>query len=275
MTTFKKCLSLILLLSCIFAFTCSSCSKEEKAETAYFDWFGVRLDLGDSDIILDITNTATGLVMKNPTFEEIICEYESEGTSYAVLRVKCVGDIRKRVYESAEHFAFHYASFDFEQRLIKTYTDFPAEVLEVLEGDTSVASIGNVIDIDLLGFSIEHNYIYSMILGQELEDIYRTEPKEKVGLYLCMPEGIKCTIPRIGYEYVVLVRYSPELNVYTVSMDNSACELSSPKDQIKFKQKFRVSNKIHDIYNSTKLTDEEKMPDVYWEILERYNIKIK
>jgi len=269
----KKCLSIFLLIVCVFIL--SSCAKQVKADTAYVDWFGVRLDLKDENIIFNVVNSATAFSPKKSTLSQFISNYESNGKMYAVLRVKCVGDIRQRVYESAEHFACHYPSLNFENLSRKIYMDFPAEVLEVLEGDSSIVSVGTTIAIDMLEFRIEHSYYNAMITGGDFRDIYNTEYEGNVGISLLVPHGIDCTIPRIGYEYIVLVRYSAEENVYWTRMDLCACELTFPKDQVSFKKTFRLEEGLENKYLSDEKTDEEKMPDIYWEILERYDIKIK
>ena len=58
-------------------------------------------------------------------------------------------------------------------------------------------------------------------------------------------------------------------------MLRNACELSTPKDYVAFKKKLPLQAGKKNPYLQEKKTNEEKMPDVYWEILERYNIKIK
>lgn len=264
----KKIVVLLLSLSIVFTFV--SCSKRE---SAYIEYDGDRYGLYGENSIDFIFNSWELVYYIPEPFEKTLEYWEKSGNTFAVLKLKCTGDMTKAVYTSEEHFNFSGWGTDYENQFERIYVNFKAEVLEILEGD-NIASVGDEITIDLTGFKIgtetfkKNNDQNEDTIGDEAEE-------EQTLLIMGAPGGINCTFPRMGYEYVVLVGYDPDLKVYEADMLRNACELSTPKDYVAFKKKLPMQAGKKNPYLQDKKTNEEKMPDVYWEILERYNIKVK
>jgi hypothetical protein len=268
----KKLIALILIImTLLFVTSCEQ--KEEKAQTAYFNFFGTRYDLCDRTDFAGCSSAYGRLGVDEivaRTFSEE-ADFVKDNESYVIVRLKCTGDMTQRIYDK-EHYdsekMHEYDSFSsFES--IKLYTETPFAVLDILEGNENLLKVGDSIFV--------HTYLmymdYAMYESHEKwkNYDYSSEEISKPVFELWCPDGRVSVLPRVGYEYVLILKYNEQCGSFTSTLrKNQGCELSSTKDYAEFIT--RLSG-VDSIPEDIKYDD--CLPDAYWEILERYNIEIE
>ena len=262
----KRLISLIFItITLLFITSCEK--KEEKATTAYFDFFGTRFDLQDRESLSEILSGSLTMDYGAQTFDQRIDELEEKEAAYVVCRLKCIGDLKQKV---ATEGPLYEATKDHGE-LQALYTEISFEVVEVLEGDRNLVAAGETVNIQIFRMKLYtatqgswllwYNHLYTES-GEDVAEDY-------LSLKLVCDGGLRAVIPRINYEYVLIMNYDEETETFNTSLNRFACELSTPEDYKTYKDNFLLpeERKNSDPKNA--------VPDVYWEILERYNIKVK
>lgn len=261
MATMKRIFSVFLIF--IILISVPSCNKtEEQAEqikkslTVYVDWFGVTID------VKELKKEISPNVLWNgpPTsFEEKLKSMNEANTEYAIVMVKCVGDWKQRAFEDDAHREQHkpYAT----AYLSPLYIEIPYEIIGVLEGDFQTVESGEIISVEYPGL-----YVRSPGMFTPAEE---WKNNSSVGIKY---DGIaqEFIYPRNGYEYIIILHYNTDTGCYYSSSAAAECELSSLEDLLEYYKSFY---KITE--NSKVPTEDDYIPANYYEILERYNIKVK
>lgn len=259
----KKLIAFILIImSLLFVTSCEK--KEDKATTVYFDFFGSRFDLQDRTLISEIRIADLGIENSGRSFSEYLEELKEDKETYVVCRLKCVGDLKQKVDmtktppEGSQYKAL--------------YTEIPFEVTEIYEGECNLLTVGETVKV-----KVKDMYLYTSLYHgwwETYQIIYEATGEEKatesLQLKLYCRKGIESILPRINYEYVLVLIYDKETDMFSALLNHHACELSTPVDYITFKDNFSLTEEWR-----KKQSIEERMPRAYYEILERYNIKVK
>jgi len=263
----KKILSLMLII--VTAFCLTSCGSGNKKYGVYYELNGEVIDI--SDIKKYGTTVYNSWLMTDysvVTFDEKIEDLKEKGLPYFVAKVEWAGAYKNVLLtdiDKNEENAAHYKHLSTSESKFSTeppyqvvellFSEIPIKIIEILEGDSSLAEKDQVITL-------------------ELNDIFLEEKED--GLHFYLPSDFNNVILREGYEYIMLIQYYPETGCYVSTLHMYACELSTPKDQIDFKCSFNAGEYTgyKERCESGYYSDEELMLDVYWEILERYNIKV-
>jgi len=239
-------------------------NSDIKSDTAYFNFFGSRFDLSDSNFITEYRDSyETAYRIDYSTFKEYIDSLKKSSTSeeltYIVARVKCKGDLTQK--------------FDGDYLLDPSiygggcfYTEIPFEVVQVLEvirGDEtllnpkeniSVRINGMFLDSAVFNGSWKTDYKFALLWPDKAS-------MPDMGFKFYCDAAKKSQFPRTDYEYVLVLRYSHKDMEFTTTLRRYCCELSTLEDYAAFKATFGVT-----------ITERH---DIYYEILDRYNIKIK
>lgn len=262
----KKIAALILIIiTLLFVTACEK--KEEKATTVYFDFFGTRFDLQDRKALSEILNGSLTMDYGAQTFDQRIEELEEKEAAYVVCRLKCISDLKQKVategplYEATKN----------RGELQALYTEISFEVVEVLEGERDLVAAGETVNVQIFRMKL-HTATYGSWLSWY--ERLNTESGENVAedylsLKFVCDGGLRAVLPRKNYEYVLILNYDEEIEAFNASLNRFACELSTPEDYKTYKDNFLLPEE-------RKNSDPKKaVPDVYWEILERYNIEIE
>jgi hypothetical protein len=261
----KKLIALILIImTLLFVTSCEK--KEEKATTVYFDFFGSRFDLQDRSIISEIRIRDLGSEgRRGMTFDKYIKKLEEDGENYVICRMKCIGDLRQEV-------DVHMEDGIGVGPLQRLYTEIPFEVVEILEGSQNL-----VTEKESLNIGVRNMFLYSRLFQAWYDeykitlDIYGYDAaRDNLSFVFACDNGLDSLLPRIGYEYVLVLIYDEETDRFFTKLNHHSCELSTPEDYISFKDNFLSPEE-----RTNDQTPEERMSLQYWEILERYNIKVK
>jgi len=263
----KKILSLMLII--VTAFCLTSCGSGNKKYGVYYELNGEVIDI--SDIKKYGTTVYNSWLMTDysvVTFDEKIEDLKEKGLPYFVAKVEWAGAYKNVLLtdiDKNEENAAHYNHLSTSESKFSTeppyqvvellFSEIPIKIIEILEGDSSLAEKDQVITL-------------------ELNDIFLQEKED--GLHFHMPGDLRNVILREGYEYIMLIQYYPDTGCYVSTLHMYACELSTPEDQIEFKCNFNVDEytSTKERYESEHHSIEEKMRKVYYEILDRYNIKV-
>jgi hypothetical protein len=261
----KKLIALILIIMALL-FVTSCEKKEEKATTVYFDFFGSRFDLQDRTLIPEIGIIDLGYENSGTSFSEYLEELKEDEETYVVCRLKCVGDLKQKVdmTKSPPEGRNQYETL---------YTEIPFEVTEIYEGECNLLTVGETVKVNVDDMFL-YTKLYRSAWWEEYQKIYEVMGEEKAteGIHLkfyCR-KGIESILPRVNYEYVLVLIYDKETDMFSALLNHHACELSTPVDYITFKDNFSSTEEWR-----KKKSIEDRMPRAYYEILERYNIKVK
>ena len=256
---------ILIIMTLLFVVSCEK--KEEKATTAYFDFFGTRFDLQDRESLSEILNGSSTMDYGAQTFDQRIDELEGKEAAYVVCRLKCIGDLKQKV---ATNGPLYEATKD-RGELQALYTEVSFEVVEVLEGERDLVATGETVNVQIFRMKLhtatQGSWLswYNHLNTESGEDV----AEDYLSLKLVCDGGLRAVIPRINYEYVLILNYDEETETFNASLNRFACELSTPEDYKTYKDNFLLPEEKNN-------SDPKKaVPDVYWEILERYNIKVR
>lgn len=267
----KKLLSIVLILIMLISLSSCKSGKEntneteptEKNMTAYMYWFGITIDLRDP--VKDITPSIDiDWSSPPPSFESRINQLNKKNVEYAVVRAKCVGNWHQKVHEGqdgGDHLKAHKEAEDFLYTLGKLYTEIPFEITEILEGNSSEIEkriqAKNNLKIEYPGLSVKTSAMF------EDQSEWRNNMSTKLTYY---PATRKMIYPRIGCEYILILIYSKNADcIYTIS-PGAEIELSTPEELLAYYKSY---------HKSPQITEDDYIPYDYYEILERYNIKVR
>jgi hypothetical protein len=238
----KKLISILMIT--ILVFGLSGCEVKQKAETAYIEAF---------DKVFDIRTIAKaispGVLMTDQTLDGIIDYLSKERSDYVVIRAECTGNWVQKEYASYEHSRYH-------RTVGTTYIEIPLKIIKVLEGNEKIVE------------GLEN-------LQLEVARLNMTEPIPD------SPYGDKYILtyyggtnhfvyPRIGCEYILVLEYHKETDCIALYEGGGIiCELSKPKDYYKY------WCTIHNKPIREEIDYDYGIPPMYYEALERYNIKVK
>ena len=244
----KKTISILIITLLVFCMT--SCETEKKSDTVYVEWFGATIDLSNIDKYFPMYGEGIA-----KSLEDTIDYYVEKKMDFAVLRLKCTGNWIQKKYDE-EHFQKH---SDIKIHGHKMYMEIPFEVIDILEGNENLTEKGSSIQLE-----IPNMYV---LLKNNPYDECEKEPN----FFFEYDEAYsRFEYPRIGYEYVVIVTKSSDGDCLRANI--ILCELSTPKEQYEIALKLRHYQKPGD---NVKVDYDEYVAEKYYEVLERYNIKVK
>ena len=227
---------LLILITTLLVFSLTGCEAKPKAETAYIEAFDKLIDLRDTTKIISPTSN-----FPDQSIEKAISNLTQKNRDYVVVRAECTGNWVQKNYENEDHKKFH-------KRGGETYTEIPFKIIKFLEGDKSILK-----DSDNLQLEIPE----LVVSGDEKSIGYNGTTHHFV-------------YPRIGYEYILILEYHKETGCIALYTGGGIiCELSKPEDYYKY------WCTIHNKPIREEIDYDYGIPPMYYEALERYNIKVK
>ncbi len=247
----KKIFSILIII--ILIISMGGCEANKKADTVYVEWFGATIDLSNIDRIFPIRGDGM-----RRTLDKTIEYYENYEKNFAVLRVKCTGNWVQKLYEK-EHREKH---TDIEIFMNPNmYMEIPFEVIDILEGNGDLVQKGNEYKIEIPNLHVD--------LKNKDEPYAEWKEEAQFELYY---EGtnLRFEYPRVGYEYIVIVEQPKGTDCFVTN--EIICELSTPKEQYEIAIKLHY---YHEPGKNTKVNYDDYVAKLYYEALERYNIKVR
>lgn len=236
----------------------------------YVNYYGLRIDLSDREVIKGVYNYQGSLSKFFKTFDSYL-EFlkgnyveENENASI-VVRVKCTGDIEAKLRPKDYNGLREYVTIPFEV----------VEVLEVVSGEKSFVNKGDKISV-----TSDSNFVIASIdndLRVRIQDNYdqstdtlkidltKDDVKEKK-IIIRSESYTWSIIQRIGYEYIIVLTKDHNNDEYVSDITRFAIELSSNEDESSYKKRIDPTSYFR--------KDTEEFCPKYFEILKRYGIDV-
>lgn len=242
-------------------FSFSGCEREEAEEkpmTAYLDWYGVTIDLSEVDIVKSPTYDAF-VYWDEISFENTLESYGEKYDSFVVVRAKCTGNLVQKSYSRNEskHYLYHNPNEKANSTRAREYISIPFEILEVLDGDSTIVEGISNVDLEIQQFIFNPSMIESPSFRRNISIDY-------------FPYAVTLIIPRVGFEYIVAFTYHEETNCYEMISDGAECEISTSREFFEYQVNLNDSGPIIGEPNL-----DSGQYRYYREILEHYNIIVE
>ena len=263
--TIIKVLSLALtLLVVISVFGCSEKNNDQnnennndqniKGQKTYIEYFSALVEV--QSINPDISPNASGALPK--TYEEYL-NYVQEKNRYVVVRAELTGNWVQKNFDEEEYSTYLKRDYENSGNKMKEwlipYVEMPFQIKEVLDGDGSLVSENESLNIVVPALAVK------WVSGITSKFKY-TEYPLTLEAYNTIAPYVR---PRIGYEYIIILRYGEKTGGLFTNPSDIICELSTPEEYFAWDHPEAE-------WDPTKPSP---VPKYYYEVLERYNITIE
>lgn len=255
--TIIKVLSLALtLLVVISVLGCSEKNNDQniKGQKTYIEYFSALVEVQSLDPC--ISPDSDGMLPK--TYEDYLNRVQAKNR-YVVVRAELTGNWVQKNFNEEEYST--YLQWNYEHsgnqmnEWLRPYVEMPFQIKEVLDGDGSLVCENESLNVVVPALAVKwksgitSNYRY-------------TEYPLTLVAYNTIDSYVR---PRIGYEYIIILRYGEKTGGLFTNPSDILCELSTPEEYVAWD------------YPEGEWDPAKPwlIPKYYYEVLERYNITIE
>ena len=263
--TIIKALSLALtLLVVISVFGCSEKNNDQnnennndqniKGQKTYIEYFSALVDV--QYIMPNISPHMNGAQLK--TYDDYLNQVQAKNR-YVVVRAELTGNWVQKNFNEEEYSTYlkwwYENSGNQMNEWLKPYMEMPFQIKEVLEGDGSLVSENESLNVVVPALAVK--WVSSITSkGKYTEYPLILEAYHTIAPYVR---------PRIGYEYIIILKYGEKTGGLFADPLDIICELSTPEEYFAWDHPEAE-------WDPTKPSP---VPKYYYEVLERYSITIE
>ena len=255
-TTIKVLSLALTLLVVISVFGCSEKNNDQniKGQKTYIEYFSALVEV--QPLNPGTSPNADGRLPN--TYEEYLNGVQ-EKYRYVVVRAELTGNWVQKNFDEEEYST--YLKWDYEHsgnqmnEWLRPYVEMPFQIKEVLEGDGSLVSKNESLNVVVPALAV--------VWISSITSKYRyTEYPLTLVAYNTISHYAR---PRIGYEYIIILRYGEKTGGLFANPSDIICEISTPEEFFAWEQP------------ETEWDPTKPLPVMkyYYEVLERYNITIE
>lgn len=253
--TIIKVLSLALtLLVVISVFGCSEKNNDQniKGQKTYIEYFSALVEV--QPLNPGTSPNANGRLPE--TYENYLNQVNDR---YVVVRAELTGNWVQKNFNEEEYST--YLQWDYEHsgnrmnEWLKPYVEMPFQIKEVLDGDESLVSENKSLNVVVPALAVKW-------LDSITTKFKYTEYPLTLVAYNTIAPYVR---PRIGYEYIIILRYGEKTGGLFTNPSDIICELSTPEEYFEWDHPEAE-------WDPTKPSP---VPKYYYEVLERYSITIE
>ena len=245
---------LLILITTLLVLSLTGCEAKPKAaplaETAYIEAFDEVIDIRTAEKSISAES-----MMGETTLSEKVDYLMMRNRNFVIVRAECTGNWVQKSYDSEEHYNYHGKS------RLNRYIEIPFSIKEVLEGNDDIVKDVKNLQLEITGLTLF-----------KPEEFYANINEKNKDKPIISYSGAThhFVYPRIGCEYVLILEYHKETDCIALNTGGGIiCELSKPKDYYKY------WCTIHNQPIREEIDYDYGIPPMYYEALERYNIKVK